>query len=203
MKDKRDNICIKDITKGSSIKILVILGLIASVVIAGCIDGGKNGKITPIPTDTSIVTPKGTPKGTPEETPEETPGIKTLVVRKGDKASTNTPITIDMSIPLTLSSNNVAEVNIMVKSANDAPNTKVDLNLPEGVSLVSNKSTWDVNLTKNVPVNLSAKIKIETEGELEISAVANKFIDEDNSWGDIDVAYIGFEDVGTTPGKIE
>lgn len=201
MKSKKNSINIKSITKGNGIYILVILGLIISVIVAGCIDGGeKDGKVTPTPKDTSVTTPKETP----EETPSGTPGTKTFVVRKGDKdtSSTSTPITINMSIPLSLSSDNVADVNIVVKSAKDAPNTKVDLNLPEGVSLVSDKSTWDVNLKENVPVNLSAKIKIETEDELEISVVAKKIIDENNSWGDMDTVYIGFEDTNTTPGKI-
>ena len=185
MEHKRDK-CIKNITRFRCIQILVILGLIISIAVAGCI-GGK---------DKSGTTPVVTPKVTSNETPD----TKTLVVRKGDKSAPSTPITIYMSIPLTLSSNNITDVNIMVKSILDAPGTKVDLILPEGVSLVSGESTWNVNLIKDTPVNLSAKIKIEKYEELEISAVAKKIIDKDNSWGDIDVVYIGFKD--TVPGTI-
>ncbi len=199
MKNKKNSINIKSMTRGCGMRILVMLGLIVSVIVAGCVDGGKDGNVTPIPKGTAIITPTATP------TSDATPGTKTFVVRKGNKdpSSTNTPITINMSIPLSLSSENIAEVNIMVKSVNDAPNTKVDLVLPEGVTLVSDKSTWDVNLVKDVPVSLSAKIKIDTEDEITISAVAKKVIDADNVWGDEDVVYIGFEDTNTTPGAIK
>lgn len=184
----------KGIIRFRCIQILVVLGLIVSIAMAGCI-GGKDRGGTP------VVTPIVTPKVTTNQTPD----TKTLVVRKGDKNvnAPSTPITIYMSIPLTLSSDNVADVNIMVKSSIlDAPDTKVDLILPEGVSLVSGESTWNLNLVKDTPVNLSAQIKIDKEeGELEISAVAKRIIDRDNSWGDIDVAYIGFKD--TVPGTLK
>ncbi len=90
--------------------------------------------------------------------------------------------------------NEPADVTITVKSVHDAPNTKVELLLPEGIKLVSGDGIWNVDLTANTPVTFSARIMLFKTGSWEIKAVAKKVIDAENIWGDMDIAYIGFPD---------
>ena len=110
-------------------------------------------------------------------------------IKKGEKQAPHTPITIIMTVSGPLELNKVSDITINVSSISDAPDTKVDLILPEGVLLESEKSTWQLNLTANNPVILYAKIKITKNGTLEIRTVAKKIIDENNTWGDIDAIY--------------
>lgn len=113
-------------------------------------------------------------------------------------ANTETPISVDIEMQKLPKLNDVADVSITVKSTLDAPNTDVRLVLPAGVSLVNGKSTWKINLKENVPTTLSTKIKIVKNGNFEIEAVAKKVISKDESWGDIDVAYLNVNDDITT-----
>ncbi len=110
----------------------------------------------------------------------------------------STPISVHVKIPRLPALNSVVDVSIVVQSILDVPNTEVKLNLPDGISLVSGKSTWNVNLKENVPTTLSAKIKVIKNGNWEIEAAAKKIIDKDSSWGDIDVAYLNVNNAMTT-----
>lgn len=114
-------------------------------------------------------------------------------VEKSKREAPKTPITVSMSMPATLVLNKVSDINISVASVRDAPNTRIDLILPEGASLVSGKSTWEVNLTANTPATFSAKIMMTKTGNWVIKAVAIRIIDKENSWGDMDIAYIGYQ----------
>lgn len=120
-------------------------------------------------------------------------GIGIFYLTMGFKEAPRTPITISLSIPPTIGLNETVDVAIIVNSILDAPNTRVDLILPEGVVLVSGNPTWDVDLTANTPVIFSAKIKMIKTGNWEIKAIAKKVIDQENIWGDMDIVYVGYQ----------
>lgn len=115
-----------------------------------------------------------------------------FVKKTGNSDAAKTPIAVSLSMPATLKLNEPADIAIVVNSALDAPNTNVDLILPEGAALMSSDKAWKANLTANIPATFSAKIMMVKTGEWEIKAIAKRAIDQENSWGDMAMAYIGF-----------
>ena len=82
-------------------------------------------------------------------------------------------------------------VNVTVNSIFDAPDTSVELILPEGT--VTQTRSWTVDLTANVPVSLTSDVLIEKTGNLTVAARALKRINSDTVWGDMKAVpfYIG------------
>ncbi len=169
--------------KIASIWITIVL-LAAIVVMTGCIENKKidDQVVSKTPVVTAIAT----------QTSPKTTQTGIFSVSKGKKEGPSTPITISMSIPDTLNLNEIYDINITVKSAAAAPDTRVELILTEGISMVSSNSSWNANLKANSSETFSAKIKITKTGNGEITATAKRIIDQENSWGDIDVAYINY-----------
>lgn len=165
--------------RAKGMSICIVMALVVMVVVAGCLGGEK----------------KEEDHG---QTPQKTPEAAIFSIKKSDKEAPKTPITLSMSMPAALGLNTVSNINITVNSVLDAPNTKIDLILPEGASLVSGESTWEVNLTANTPATFSAKIMITKTGNWEIKAIAKRVIDQENIWGDMDIAYIGYQPVNAT-----
>jgi hypothetical protein len=95
----------------------------------------------------------------------------------------STPITIDLSMSRAPRQNEQATVTVTVKSRFDAPATRVELVLPDGV--VATPRTWSVNLRANVPIRLSSSLSMSARGNVTVSARAFKQISPDVSWGDM------------------
>ncbi len=119
--------------------IWIIIAFMAALVMSGCIEEKK------------VEDQKSVINKTSPETQNNTAQNASLSVKKGEKEAPNTPITLSMSIPDSLILNEVTDISIIVKSVLDAPNTRIELILPEGISLVSGDSTWNVNLSANTP----------------------------------------------------
>lgn len=190
----RRNANMKNFTISKKIWISTILGLIVLLMVAGCVNKAQEPQeVTPTPevTTPEVTDTQGTPvEATPLATPVET---TTLIVERGNKEMPKTPISVSMSMPHELNLNEAVDISIVVNSTKDAPNTSVELILPEGISLVSDNSTWKVDLVAKTPVSLSAKIALIKIGQWDIKVLAKKVIDQDNSWGDVDMAYIGYK----------
>lgn len=172
----------KKSTSDEKSKWILIAVILVAVIATGCVEE-KNK---------TIATPN----------PQKTPEAAIFPVEKSVKEAPKTPITISMSIPPTLSLNKVSDINITTSSVRDAPNTKIELILPEGVSLVSDTSTWEVDLTANKPVTFSAKIMLIKTGSWDIKVIAKRVLDQENIWGDMDIAYIGYPpSINITPAR--
>ena len=115
---------------------------------------------------------------------------------KGEKGEApSTPITVSLSIiPTTPNLNEITEITATVSSILDAPNTKVEIILPNGVNLVSGNLVWEGDLEADVPVSFSANIIFTKAENIRIETVAMHAIDEENSWGDMDVIYLYYSE---------
>lgn len=138
---------------------------------------------------------------------EKIPTEKSVfTIEKGEKetGAPSTPISVSLS---TLADepklNEIIEITCAVSSILDAPDTSAEIILPEGVDLISGDVSWKGDLRANAPISFSAKIKLTEAKNLEIGAVARHIIDEENSWGDIDVLYFNYTPTEETEIKKE
>ena len=102
----------------------------------------------------------------------------------------STPIEVNLSISKAPALNQTVELTCTVSSIFDVPNTTAQIILPDGARLVSGDLTWRGDLGADKPIFFSAKIVFKEAGNWAIEAVARHVIDEENSWGDIDVIYL-------------
>ena len=126
----------------------------------------------------------------PKEQKEERVVPKVVKGEKGE--APKTPITISLSMPTTPLLNEVTKITATVNSILDAPDTTARIILPEGVTLVSGDLIWEGDLKAGIPTSFSANIKFTKVENVRIEAVANHIIDDENSWGDIDVIYVNY-----------
>ena len=105
-------------------------------------------------------------------------------------SNVETPINVSLSMPAIPTLNENTEVTCTVSSVSDAPNTTARIILPDEVRLVSGDLTWQGDLKADESLSFSATVRFEESGNYAIEAVARRVIDEENSWGDIDVLYL-------------
>ncbi|MBI2523248.1 hypothetical protein HYW19_02575 [Candidatus Woesearchaeota archaeon] len=96
-----------------------------------------------------------------------------------------------MSISKAPKLNEPVTLTLTISSALDAPDSKTAIELPEGTIKIGGNLSWEGDLSKNVPVQISAEIKFIQGGDWAIKGSAKHIIDEDNSWGDADYIYLG------------
>jgi len=104
--------------------------------------------------------------------------------------STSSPITTEFHISKTPKLNEPVILTLKINSAFDAPNSEATIEIPEGAIKLEGDLSWKGDLMKNLPVQISAKIKFIREGDWTITGSAKHIIDESNYWGDIDYIYL-------------
>jgi len=81
-----------------------------------------------------------------------------------------------MEVLLTLegtpSLNSIVQLNLSAKALSNAPNTTVEIRLPEGVVLVSGEIAWKGDIAENNTVNLLCSVKAVREGLFTITGSA-------------------------------
>ncbi len=66
--------------------------------------------------------------------------------------------------------NRVVELTFTLEAAHDAPNTSIEIFLPEGIELVEGSLVWRGDLRKNEKVEHRISVKVVREGEWRIRA---------------------------------
>ncbi len=105
-------------------------------------------------------------------------------------------------------------VTIMVTATTvlDAPNTSVNLALPDSATLVSGTGSYQGDLKPGRPVQFTAVVKFHAEGDWKVQARARCVISPDATWGDLatiylhvgrDTSHFGFDPVQMPPGPAE
>lgn len=98
------------------------------------------------------------------------------------------PISVNLSIssftePSRLGSE--AELKTSIISIWDAPNTTINVVLPDGIALVNGDLTWNANLKANVLINLNATIRAIKIGNWTVLAIAKWYFTYDSWYGDV------------------
>jgi len=97
----------------------------------------------------------------------------------------STPITVHLELShVPTDPHEWAMLTVEVRSVLDAPDTYVELILPDGVS--ADRTNWVVNLQADTPVTLTPTWRsISSPGNYTISVRALKFVDAGAVWGDM------------------
>jgi hypothetical protein len=127
-----------------------------------------------------------------------TPGCEST----GDNASDYIPFILEPSSPIKVNLSisklpvldEPVEITCNVSSIDDMPNSTAQIQLSQGASLISGILEWQGDLEANVPISFSAQIVFTKTGHQTIEATARHVIDDNNSWGDIDIIYL---DIGS------
>ncbi len=112
----------------------------------------------------------------------------------------NTPITVILTISKIPGINEEAILRVEVSSIFDASNTNVKIILPPDGEVISGTIEKSLDLKANKPESFESKVKFTNPGKIKIIAQARKVIDEQNSWGDMDVLYLS---IGEGEGILE
>jgi hypothetical protein len=104
--------------------------------------------------------------------------------------STSSPVNLHLEISKAPRLDEEVILRCVVEAAFDAPHSWARIELPEGAVLVDGKTSWEGDLSKEVPVELQATIKFVEDGNWTIKAVARHDIDETNWWGDTEYIYL-------------
>lgn len=98
-----------------------------------------------------------------------------------DDRDVDFPLKIDLTLASLPSVGQPVQINATVSARVDAPNTSVDVALPDGIRLVGGDLTWNGDLRTGQSASISAQIVFDREGEYEITASAHSPIDEYNA----------------------
>ena len=90
----------------------------------------------------------------------------------GSNGKPMSPMEVLLTLEGTPSLNNVVQLNLSAKALSNAPNTTVEILLPEGVVLVSGEIAWQGDISENNTVNLSCSVKTIREGSFTIKGSA-------------------------------
>ena len=91
------------------------------------------------------------------------------------------PLSVSMELATMPAVGDAVDVNATVTSVVDAPNTTVEVTLPNAVQLLEGSLTWQGNLSAGGSANFAFKVAFLEEGEFEIGASAASAIDADNA----------------------
>ena len=95
-----------------------------------------------------------------------------------------TPISVAFSLPENTQMNRVVSGTLVVCALQDAPGTRVMLELPQGVQLAQGDSTWTVDLVASQPVPYTVELHFAAAGQYQIMATALYSLAEGTVWGD-------------------
>ena len=167
------------------ISILAAL-IIVAVIMSGCTNTGSTvttSQITATPTAAITTTAVPTP-----------PPVATFIQSEKSK-NTNTPITLKFSMSKIPVVNEETGLRVEVNSIFDAQGTSVKIDLPQNVELVRGSINKTLDLKANQPESFDTVIKFKQSGNYQLTALANKKVDQDNSWGDMGVFYLTIGDL--------
>jgi hypothetical protein len=91
------------------------------------------------------------------------------------------------------------DLSIVLSSSSDAPNTFLEITIPEGIQIIKGDPELWISLQRNMKFEYQMKIRVLTEGEYLISAYAfNRYSDDVDSggFGDGETIYV-FSDIDT------
>jgi hypothetical protein len=77
-----------------------------------------------------------------------------------------------------------------VSSDRDAPGTQIEIELPADSQLLSGNLTWQGDIAAGQPVTLSVVVSFTSGGDQALYCRTLRYIDQDNSWGDLAELYL-------------
>ena len=168
------------------ISILAAL-LIGAVIMSGCAGiGSTDTTLKPTATPTVSITTTAVPA---------TPALVTTFIQSEKSKNTNTPITLKFSMSKIPVVNEETVLRVEVNSIFNAQGTSVKIELPQNVELVRGSIDTTLDLKANQPESFDTVIKFKQSGNYQLTALAHKQIDQDNSWGDLGVFYLTIGDL--------
>ena len=105
----------------------------------------------------------------------------------------SSPLKIDLDILQDPIVGRQVDLIIVLRSSSDAPNTWVEITIPEGIHIIQGAAEFGASLQRNKKFKYPMKIRVLEEGEYLISAYAyNRYSTEANSggFGDGDTIYV-------------
>lgn len=100
------------------------------------------------------------------------------------KGSSNTPITVTLSMPFAPAVDKDVLVTFAVSSTQDLPGTQVVLVIPETAELLSAQTEWTLDLLAGKTESVQATIRFNSAGEYSIEGYALKDLGGGTVWGD-------------------
>lgn len=99
------------------------------------------------------------------------------------------PLKVDLQI--FQKSNLIIEIICTISVTNfDAPDTKGEIILPDGISLINGRLSWAFNLVKNESIQRMVTAEAIKDGVWTIIAKANYTMASGDWFGDVDYAYV-------------
>ncbi|TFH32678.1 MAG: hypothetical protein E4G99_12450 [Anaerolineales bacterium] len=105
----------------------------------------------------------------------------------------SSPMEIDLEILQDPIVGREVDLSIVLSSSSDAPNTSLEIIIPEGIQIIQGDQELWTSLQKNKKLTYKMKIRVLEEGEYLISAYAfNRYSDDDDSggFGDGETIYV-------------
>ncbi|MGE5250346.1 MAG: hypothetical protein ACM3QS_09060 [Bacteroidota bacterium] len=148
--------------------------------------GGAGGGIGEIPTQTDCLNP---PAGQPGclPPPTELPKVSECPPPHSEPA---TPLSVALDVPQTARVNEAVTGTVTVCSTQDARQTQVTIELPQGVKLAQGDPGWIADLTANKPVTYTLLFSFASAGDYQLTAAALYKLAEGTVWGDSTTAPI-------------
>ncbi|MGD2247902.1 MAG: hypothetical protein PVF58_05810 [Candidatus Methanofastidiosia archaeon] len=115
-------------------------------------------------------------------------GMETPIV--GEDNSPVSPLKIELSLPEPSALNETAVLHCAVTSIVDAPNTHVEIILPEGFTLEAGNVTWKGDIQENEEIEILITIKSVECGEWMIEAQAQSMTGDDSWIGAREFLYV-------------
>jgi len=115
----------------------------------------------------------------------------------GQTSDVSTPIQVILTIDHYPASGESVQLKCEITTAEEAPNSTAQIELPAGGRLIDGSLTWNGDLHPNQPVQLLATVAFDQTGDTSVFCRAHYQIDEQNSWGDLGQLYFN---IGTTQG---
>jgi len=107
-----------------------------------------------------------------------------------DENSPESPMKIELNLPDSPALNQTAVLSCVVTSIVDAPDTTVEILLPEGLILVDGNLTWQGDIQKNESTEILVTIQAIKTGEWMIEARAKSMTGSDSWIGAREFLYI-------------
>ncbi len=105
----------------------------------------------------------------------------------------SSPMKIDLDILQDPIVGREVDLIIVLRSSSDAPNTWVEITLPEGIQIIQGVTAFGTSLQRNKKFTYQMKIRVLKEGEYLVSAYAfNRYSDDADSggFGDGETIYV-------------
>ena len=115
----------------------------------------------------------------------------------GQTSDVSTPIQVILTIDHYPASGESVQLKCEITTAEEAPNSTAQFELPAGGRLIDGNLTWNGDLHPNQPVQLLATVAFDQTGDTSVFCRAHYQIDEQNSWGDLGQLYFN---IGATQG---